>query len=393
MSKPQDFFGSSPKTVLNKPFFHAQDQKAYNVDGGTSIADAWTKRTLNTVIHNDIQGASLGTNEVNLPAGTYYVEGSFIGYGPGSSVLAAIFKDGNRVLLGLPGYSSASYNSLYEINVIGIITLENPGAIDLRYYAGVSQVTSGLGVSNSNGSITDASIPSIYADLKIWQLDRSLEIAPKAVNSGLQTIAGMNTEGGTMGGDVTVSGNTLTISKCSCMSSDLTTAMATTSDSTVTLDATVNQDFYIFMVRLVADGTFTMKAYTTYAGPTSDVLVDKFRFVSYAKNNGAGVTMPFRQIGDRIDWLVGTNRPVLTASITASYAPYNLSASIPVSNVTSLIIAGTTLGNAVYSSYDGATDIITGYYPGEANIIAVPSIYLKSSPSMAMHIQSITLRR
>ena len=74
--KPTDFFGASQNSVLNKPFMHVQDQKAYNVDGGSSVADTWTSRDLNTVILNQIPGASLVSNGIQLPAGTYYIEGA-----------------------------------------------------------------------------------------------------------------------------------------------------------------------------------------------------------------------------------------------------------------------------------------------------------------------------
>jgi hypothetical protein len=379
-----------PKTVLNKPFFHAQDQKAYNVDGGSSIADAWTKRPLNTVIHNDIQGASLGTNEVNLPAGTYYVEGSYEWHESSAAAaqLAGIFKDGSKALQGKTFFG---YNNVKEASVSGLVTLSASGVIDLRYHAGTATATTGLGKSNNTGSITDTSIPSIYADLKIWQLDRNLEIAPKAVNSGLQTIAGMNTEGGIMGGDVTVSGNTLTITKCSCMSSDLEIPMATTVDSTVVLPGTVNQEFYIFMVRLVAGGTFTMKAYTTYAGPTSDVLVDRFRFISYAKNNGSGVTMPFKQVDGEVAWLT-SNRPILTATTTGSYVSYNLGAVLP-AVFTKVTLVSNTAQSQIYS-YDGTT-AINSVAVSALEINYASGIYINygGGSTTAIHLSSATLRR
>jgi hypothetical protein len=398
-SRPQDFFGSSPKTVLNKPFFHCQDVKAYNVDGGTSIADAWTKRTLNTVIYNDIQGATLSSDAVNLPAGTYRVTGEAIFKNVSSdSIITSIFKDGVKTPQQSLSEYATSGGSAMLITASGVITLTTPGTIDLRYFVGIARATDGLGSSNNSGSITDASISSIYADLKIWQLDRSLEIAPKAINSGLQAVAGLNTEGGVEGFDVTVSGNTLTITKGTCMSSDLTTPLAFTANKTCVLPATVNGDFYVFAVRLLDGVTFEARAYSTYAGPSSDAQIDKWRLVSFAKNNGSGVTMPFMQVGDRIDWLVGTNRPILTSSLTTGFLPYAVSAILPVTLLNSLEAVCT--GNQVISvSYDGTTDII-GAYPVTTTIgtpipiFPVSSVYLKSgSGSAAMHIYSATLRR
>jgi len=50
-----------------------RDEKASGTDGGATTAGATTIRTLNTVSANSISGASLASNQVTLPAGTYRV--------------------------------------------------------------------------------------------------------------------------------------------------------------------------------------------------------------------------------------------------------------------------------------------------------------------------------
>jgi len=397
MTRPQDYFGASPKSVLNKPFLHVQDQKAYNVDGGTSIADAWTKRTLNTVITNDIQGASLASDQVSLPAGTYYVEGSgeHINNGGGSSsFIASIFKDGVRSLTGSTSFAGNGTQGKHA--VAGVVTLSSPGIIELRYQAGLATATSGLGYSNNIGSIVDTSLSSIYADLKIWQLDRSLEIAPKAINSGLQTIAGMNTEGNIMGFDVTVSGNTLTITKGSCMSSDLTVPLAFTTDKTRVLPATVNGDFYVFAVRLLDGVTYEARAYSTYAGPSSDAQIDKWRFLSFAKNNGSGVTMPYRQVGDTVEF-ISTDMPVITSSTTSSFVLYPISTVVPVGLIEKLVIVcDPAISTTLNYSYGGTSVDLSVYnalMAGYVEILSVAGIYIKSGASTYQKVRRITLRR
>ena len=150
---------------------HVQDQKAYNVDGGSSIADTWTKRTLNTEVYNNIAGSSLSGDQVTLTTGTYYVEGEAVFYSQSAgvnSVVLAIFKDDTRTLTGVT-------STLYDrgsnlVRVSGVITVETSDVIDMRYYQGTAVSTSGLGLSNNSGSISDASILSVYADLKVWKL-------------------------------------------------------------------------------------------------------------------------------------------------------------------------------------------------------------------------------
>ena len=61
--------------VFENAFLHVRDEKAANTPGGTFTASAWQKRDLNTVKTNQISGASLASNQITLPAGTYHVMG------------------------------------------------------------------------------------------------------------------------------------------------------------------------------------------------------------------------------------------------------------------------------------------------------------------------------
>ncbi|MBK9322713.1 MAG: hypothetical protein IPM97_07165 [Bdellovibrionaceae bacterium] len=49
------------------------DEKPANTAGGTFTSGSWQTRTLNTTRFNTIPGASLASNQITLPAGTYYV--------------------------------------------------------------------------------------------------------------------------------------------------------------------------------------------------------------------------------------------------------------------------------------------------------------------------------
>lgn len=401
--RPQDIFGASPKTVLNKPFFHVQDQKAYNVDGGTSVADAWTKRTLNTVIVNDIQGASLSNDAVNLPAGTYYVEGRFTLGGNTGTVyagLAGIFKDGTRQHVSLANHCHNSEDR-FVVEVSGIVTLSVPGAVDLRYYAGSGGLATALGVSLNSDSIADTTIPSIYADLKIWQLDRSLEIAPKAINAPLTNIAGVLSEGLIDGFDITTSGQVITVGKGACMDSTRAIPMALTSNATWTVAGTPNLEQYLFVVRLKSDNSFTVKGYTTFAGPSSDVLIDYYRFISWAKNNGSGVLMPYRQDGNILCFLTltTTTAPLVTSTLTATYTLKSLSSLIGSMDIVEgweLLVGSNALAEGLYISFDGVYHYwVGGQYSREpVRLPAVTSIYAKSMNSNdSITISKIYLRR
>lgn len=53
---------------------HVRDEKTSGTAGGSLTANAWNVRTLNTVVTNTIAGASLASDQVTLPAGTYDIE-------------------------------------------------------------------------------------------------------------------------------------------------------------------------------------------------------------------------------------------------------------------------------------------------------------------------------
>ncbi len=57
-----------------------QDQKPNGIVGGTFTTGARRTRDLNTVLVNEIAGASLAANQITLPAGTFRVQASAPGY-------------------------------------------------------------------------------------------------------------------------------------------------------------------------------------------------------------------------------------------------------------------------------------------------------------------------
>ena len=52
---------------------HVRDEKAAAAHGGASTSGSFLTRTLNTSVTNEITGASLASNQITLPSGTYYI--------------------------------------------------------------------------------------------------------------------------------------------------------------------------------------------------------------------------------------------------------------------------------------------------------------------------------
>ena len=59
---------------------HVRDEQAANTDAGTFTSGAWQTRALNTVKTNEISGASLSSNQMTLPAGSYEIDASAPAY-------------------------------------------------------------------------------------------------------------------------------------------------------------------------------------------------------------------------------------------------------------------------------------------------------------------------
>ncbi len=59
---------------------HIQHKLNSGTNGGTFTSGSWQTRPLNTVITNDVTGASLSSNQITLPAGTYYLDSHAKGF-------------------------------------------------------------------------------------------------------------------------------------------------------------------------------------------------------------------------------------------------------------------------------------------------------------------------
>jgi hypothetical protein len=66
-------FAEAGGGIFESALLHVQDQKSQGTNGGSAGDNATVTRDLNTVLTNEITGASLGSNRVTLPSGTYYI--------------------------------------------------------------------------------------------------------------------------------------------------------------------------------------------------------------------------------------------------------------------------------------------------------------------------------
>ncbi|OPY07264.1 MAG: hypothetical protein A4E68_01946 [Syntrophaceae bacterium PtaB.Bin095] len=123
------------------------DEKSKGTHGGTFTSGAWRTRDLNTIRYNTISGASLNSNQVTLPAGTYIVMGS----APALQVTEhqAILYNTTASADLIIGTSEITNNSAsYAVTrsvLCGGFTLAIPSVLELRHYCNYTKSTDGFG--------------------------------------------------------------------------------------------------------------------------------------------------------------------------------------------------------------------------------------------------------
>jgi hypothetical protein len=154
-----------PTQLSFNDLLHVQDQKTSGTNGGTFTSGAWRTRDLNTSITNNISGASLGSNQITLPAGTYLIEASAPARQAGNhKAKLANITDTTDILIGTSEFTSDSNNVANRSFVFGTFTLAGTKVLELQHRCAVNQNTNGL------GSASAFSVVEVYADVRIWKV-------------------------------------------------------------------------------------------------------------------------------------------------------------------------------------------------------------------------------
>lgn len=139
-----------------------RDQKATSTAGGSSAAGTQT-RTLNTTVLNSITGASLSSNQITLPAGTYRIKA----VAPASDVSGHqlwIYSvtDSAVLISGQSMYTSnaAAHNGQALVNKAQL-TLTATKVLELRHWTASAVTSTGLG--RASGSAQG----EVYAEMFI----------------------------------------------------------------------------------------------------------------------------------------------------------------------------------------------------------------------------------
>ena len=150
----------TPELPKQLPYAHFLDQKASGTSGATLTNATFNTRELQTTVYNDITGASLSSNQITLPAGTYEVDGWLSLTTTGQSGQSHLYNVTDSAVL-VPSGNSSSSTSNARSTFGGKFTIAATKVIALRTWPGISGGSPGAGGPATTGQ------PEVYASIRI----------------------------------------------------------------------------------------------------------------------------------------------------------------------------------------------------------------------------------
>jgi hypothetical protein len=157
---------TSMKSALNSAdFLHIRDEKANGSYGGTFTSGAFRTRDLQTIKTNTITGASLASNQITLPAGTYFIQGYPMAFRVDGNI-SRIYNvtDAAAVSIGMNNTSGSGATSQSPSNVSCIVTIASAKVFELQHYAQTTCATFGFGIRAECGQT------EVYSEILIWKV-------------------------------------------------------------------------------------------------------------------------------------------------------------------------------------------------------------------------------
>lgn len=143
---------------------HVRDEKSSGTNGGTFTSGSYQTRTLNTVKTNEVTGASLSSNQIILPSGTYFIIASSPAYAV-SNHKAKLYNitDSSDVIFGTTEHAwNNGYNTTHSF-IRGRFTISAQKTFEIQHRCGSTVSTEGFGTSSSMGT-------EVYAEAMIWKV-------------------------------------------------------------------------------------------------------------------------------------------------------------------------------------------------------------------------------
>ena len=144
---------------------HVRDEKSAGTNGGTFTSGSFQTRDLNTSVTNEISGASLSSNQITLPSGTYFITASapFHDSGRSKAKLRNV-SDSSDTIIGTTDFGSSADDQQGTNFITGRFTISSSKTFEIQQRCESSKTTTGFGVA-SNFSVVE-----VYTDVQIWKV-------------------------------------------------------------------------------------------------------------------------------------------------------------------------------------------------------------------------------
>lgn len=151
--------------VFEQYLLHIKDLQTANTAGQALTASDFRTARLNTESTNEITGASLSSNVITLPSGTYFIHGWVMVYGTDKyKSRLRNTSDGSTTLVGAQGYTGSA-GADHVRNELAFITGRFTIAAEKNFEIQVYPATTG-----TQGTPANFSEQELYADICIWKV-------------------------------------------------------------------------------------------------------------------------------------------------------------------------------------------------------------------------------
>ena len=151
--------------IFESQLLHVRDEKSANTAGGSSSSTTNNERVLNTVVTNEITGASLSSDTITLPSGTYFISASSP-TNRGGTNRAHLYNtaDSSIAVLGTSENTQTSDTTPTRSFITGRFTIAAQKTFKIRHYTTSAKSDNGLGVQANDGNV------EVYTDVQIWKV-------------------------------------------------------------------------------------------------------------------------------------------------------------------------------------------------------------------------------
>lgn len=133
---------------------YVRDERADGVGGDSAVATTWNIRTINTVEVNQITGASLASNQITLPAGTYRIwADAYVKSVADHKLRLRNVTDGETAVVGASDYSHLTSDDLgMRAQMMGRFTIDAEKDFEIQHYT-TNTASNAFGTASSSGEV------------------------------------------------------------------------------------------------------------------------------------------------------------------------------------------------------------------------------------------------